>query len=273
MQHTLCFAHANGFPAGSYRKLFAALADGYTVLAPDKLGHDPRYPVDDNWGNLVDELLAYLEASGRTPLIGVGHSLGGVLTLKAALRRPQLFRAVLILDPPAFMGAAAAAMALAKRLGFIDRVTPAGKSRSRRDHWPSREAALEALRHKPLFRRFDPDCMADYIAAGTEPVADGVRLVYDPLIEAEIFRHIPHTLPWLPQRLQVPGAIVCGRDTDVARPQDMRALARRHGLRLEYLPGGHLFPLEHPLATAARLKALIGELLPAAGSAEGGAPG
>lgn len=36
-------------------------------------GHDPRFPVNDNWDNLVDELLHHL-ASLEQPVWGVGHS-------------------------------------------------------------------------------------------------------------------------------------------------------------------------------------------------------
>jgi predicted alpha/beta hydrolase family esterase len=42
-----------------------------------------RFPVDDNWHNLVDELIHHLEQQPE-PVWGVGHSLGGVLHLHAA---------------------------------------------------------------------------------------------------------------------------------------------------------------------------------------------
>ena len=43
---TLVFSHANGYPAGTYRQLFKIWRDaGWRVLAVDKFGHDPRYPV------------------------------------------------------------------------------------------------------------------------------------------------------------------------------------------------------------------------------------
>ena len=46
----IVFAHANGFPAGTYRALFEQWrAAGRTVHALDRFGHDPRFPVSSNW--------------------------------------------------------------------------------------------------------------------------------------------------------------------------------------------------------------------------------
>ena len=56
MSQPIFFAHANGFPSATYRKLFEALAPEYRVAHMDRHGHDPRFPVDDNWNNLLDEL-------------------------------------------------------------------------------------------------------------------------------------------------------------------------------------------------------------------------
>ncbi len=79
----LVFAHANGFPGLSYRSLLNPLAETFDLHPLDRLGHHPDYPVNHNWGNLVDELLSYLRdgyaASGRGALFGWhanGHGRG-----------------------------------------------------------------------------------------------------------------------------------------------------------------------------------------------------
>ena len=65
-------------PSATYAKLFQALGPDFRIRHLDQHGHDPRFPVNDNWENLVDELIHHLEAHGE-PVFGVGHSLGGVL--------------------------------------------------------------------------------------------------------------------------------------------------------------------------------------------------
>jgi len=61
MPQPIFFAHANGFPSATYGKLFAALAPDFQVRHLEQHGHDPRFPVNDNWSNLVDELIHHLE--------------------------------------------------------------------------------------------------------------------------------------------------------------------------------------------------------------------
>ncbi|MFH7407621.1 alpha/beta hydrolase, partial [Pseudomonas syringae pv. tagetis] len=76
------FAHANGFPSATYGKLFSALAPEYEGTLLEQHAHDPRFPGDDNWLNLVDELIHHL-GEQPAPVWGVGHSLGRVLHLHA----------------------------------------------------------------------------------------------------------------------------------------------------------------------------------------------
>ena len=47
-------------------------------------------------------------------VIGLGHSLGSVLTLMASYRRPELFSQVIMLDPPLIIGKASFVFHLAK---------------------------------------------------------------------------------------------------------------------------------------------------------------
>ncbi|MFH7391310.1 alpha/beta hydrolase, partial [Pseudomonas syringae pv. tagetis] len=64
---------------------------------------------------------------------GVGHSLGGVLHLHAALRCPHLYRGVVMLDSPVLGLDDQLFIRAAKRLGFIHRITPAGRTQGRRE--------------------------------------------------------------------------------------------------------------------------------------------
>ena len=57
MKDIIHFSHANGFPASTYRTIFAELADDYEIRSVERFGHDPRYPVTRDWPHLVDQLL------------------------------------------------------------------------------------------------------------------------------------------------------------------------------------------------------------------------
>ena len=101
MSRTLLhFSHANGFPAACYRKFFGCLESDFRISSINCIGHDPSYPVTDGWPHLVAQLLDYLSAHCRAPVVGVGHSLGGYLTFMAAVQRPELFKCIILLDAP-----------------------------------------------------------------------------------------------------------------------------------------------------------------------------
>ena len=61
-----------------------------------------------DWHPLSDDLLRFLSNRASTtlseePVIGVGHSIGGIVTLRAALRDPGKFRALVLFDPVLFV--------------------------------------------------------------------------------------------------------------------------------------------------------------------------
>ncbi|NWB92130.1 alpha/beta fold hydrolase [Pseudomonas agarici] len=254
-QHVF-FAHANGFPSGTYGKLFTALAPEYEVAHLQQHAHDPRFPVNDNWRNLVDELIHHLEQQPE-PVWGVGHSLGGVLHLHAALRCPQLYKGLVMLDSPVLTRLDQWLIRAAKRLGFIDRLTPAGRTLGRREEFADREAARHYFAGKALFRGFDPECFDAYLQYGLRPEGDRLRLSFDPATEISIYRGVPHTSPGLARHLQVPLAVVRGRSSRVVMRHQSRSVGRfPHGESLS-MPGGHMFPLEYPLDTAQLLKAIF----------------
>ena len=142
----IVFSHANGFPAGTYRSLFAAWrAAGYTVHAIERFGHDPRFPVSSNWPHLRDELIHFIDHEVGGSAYLVGHSLGGFVSLLAASRRPDLARGVVLLDSPIISGWKAKVVQLFKTTGIGERFSPAFVSRKRRHQWPEPPGSKLAL--------------------------------------------------------------------------------------------------------------------------------
>lgn len=258
-RRALVFFHANGFPGSCYRGMYAGLEHAYTIAFKDRLGHDPRYPVTDGWPHLVAELVDYIESLGAAPVIGVGHSLGGYLNFIAAVQRPDLFRAIVLLDAPIMGPWKGSAFAMVKRFGLVDRVTPAGATRGRRREWADAAEALAHFRDRGSFRDFDPACLEDFVAAAMTPGRRGLRLAFDPDVEYRIYRGIPHDLAYYLPRLKVPAGFIGGKSSFELRQVGL-ALTRRH-FRVELLEGGHLFPFERPREAAQALDRMIAGLL------------
>lgn len=252
---TLVFAHANGFPAGTYRLLFEAWrAAGWRVLAPAQFGHDPAYPVTSNWPHLHDELAAFIEReAGGASVMLVGHSLGGFLSLMVALRRPGLVRGVVLLDSPVIAGWRARTLQVAKFTGWGERFSPAAVSRRRREHWPDAQAALSHFASKPAFARWHPEVLRDYIEHGLAAEEGRHALRFRREVETEIYRTLPHHLPALLRAHppQAPVAFIGGRASREVRQAGIAATRALTRGRMVWVDGTHLFPMEHPLETAA----------------------
>lgn len=257
----LHFSHGNGFPTETYRKFLAFLRDDFQIGYINMHGHNPDYPVTDNWDELVAELLIYLEENYHQPIIAVGHSLGGILIFLAAILKPELFRCVVLLDSPVLGHWRSQLVLLAKRLRLIDKVTSAQRTKTRRFEWPNTAAAIEYFQSKPLFKNFDPACLRDYVEYGMIATGQGIRLKFDPLIEYQIYRTLPHNLPSHQGNLKVPAALIYGRDSKVIKPRDLTHMSWHFAMKIVPIAGGHLFPFEHPELAAITTKTVITDLL------------
>ncbi|MFF7708392.1 alpha/beta fold hydrolase [Pseudomonas sp. NPDC007930] len=257
MADTLFFAHANGFPSGSYGKLFRALAPQFEVAHLALHGHDPRFPVTDNWPHLVQELIHHLQAQPGK-VWGVGHSLGGGLHLHAALLRPDLYHGLILLDAPLLTAWERWLLGWAKRAGWIDRITPAGRTLGRRERFANLASARRYFAGKALFRGFDPDCLEAYLQHGLCEDEHGLRLRFSAAIEISIYRSLPHRIPAPLRRLQLPVALVRGEASRVVAAYHGRQVRRLPRGECYRVPGGHMFPLEQPEHTAALITQVLG---------------
>ena len=131
----LVLAHANGFAPGCYRTLINQLRSAFRVasFAARPLWGNAEPAAVGSWLPLAGDLTRLLEARGETAVVGVGHSLGGVLTALAATASPSRFTALVLLDPVVFSGGRAFLWGWVKRLGLGSRSPLARGARRRRD--------------------------------------------------------------------------------------------------------------------------------------------
>ena len=263
---TIVFSHANGFPAGTYRVLFEGWRGaGYAVHAIEKFGHDPAWPVTNNWPKLRDQLIHFIEAEvapSARPVFLVGHSLGGMLSLLVACRRPDLARGLVLLDAPAITGWRAHSLQVFKATGLMPRVSPGKVSRLRRHEWPSREAVMAHFAAKTAFARWDPRVLADYVDAGFEEQTGRTVLAFRREVETHIYDTLPHHVGGVLRRHppRCPVAFLAGTQSNEVRQAGLaasRALARE---RFAWVEGSHLFPMERPDQTAAEVLRCIASM-------------
>jgi pimeloyl-ACP methyl ester carboxylesterase len=261
----LHFAHGNGFPPRTYRRLLEPLARDLRVVT---LAARPLWPEADHrelhgWGQMADDLGYELWARGLEGSIGVGHSFGGVITLLAAARDPGLFSRVIVVDPVLLTGTHAAVWGFMRRLGLGRRLPIVRGALRRRRWWPDRDAARQAWSGRGIFAAWRPEVLEDYLECGLVAggEGEGLQLAYPRRWEARIFRTTPHD-PWAALRgVTIPVLALRGGRSEVFTAAAAARLGRTvPSCRVETVPGaGHCLPMERPDEVAARIRAFARE--------------
>lgn len=271
------FAHANGMPSAVYQPFFDSLSEFFTIEYIAMLGATPDYPVDNHWRSLtqqiVDSVKDTCEKHGVTQVIGVGHSLGAMCTLQALYRSPKYFTQAVLMDPPWIYGKVSLLWHLAKTADklplmnnrLIDKLSPAGVSKYRRDVWDSRAEAYEKMRHKGFFKNFDERSFQGYIDHGLHTRADGkVTLAIPKDNEVAVFRTNPSWYWLAPNRApKSPVTLIIGEDSLFLKRRFPQQVKSRLGIPYQTHAGGHMFPLEQPESVAQQVLTVIKQQLSA----------
>ena len=257
----LVFAHANGFPPNSYRQLFSALSSSAQLLALEHrpLWGDREPPAALHWSLFAEDLLGLLRREFSEPVWVMGHSLGGTTALLAADREPQLIAGLILLDPVLLTDRQLLPLRLMserqrRRLPMVR------SALGRPEHFASFDEAFQFYRSKRAFSGLDDDALWDYVRASKSPESGGgVRLRYPAAWEAAIYQTAPKIKPSI-KRLRLPTLGLRGRDSDTLSTSVFRRWRRwQPAATLRECPGGHLFPMEKPRATAELVELFLRE--------------
>ena len=262
----LHFLHANGYPPECYQPLFDFFKADYRVfgmyLRPLWNGTSPEEIKD--WLPFSNDLRFFL-SSQPTPVIGVGHSIGAVVTLRTALRDLKKFRALVLLDPALFIPRTMIVWNIVRMLGLADRFHPLIEgAKKRRRLFADLEILFKSYRTKNIFRYLSDDSLRAYIAGITHQTANGYELIFSPEWEVHIYRtslldfDIWRDLP----KLEIPTLIIRGVETDTFLEDAVKLIKQKQPkVRIEAVPQStHLLPLEHPKEVFELMQAFLKEV-------------
>ena len=246
-------AHATGFCAEVYTPLAERLKGRVRVLGMDDRGHGrTRVPADpstlEGWDVFVRDQETFFEHLGE-PVIALGHSRGGVASLLLAVRRPDLIRALILLDPTMLPLSWMWWWYLAKKTGLARLVPIASRAARRQREWPDRETIHRVYGAKHPFRSWKEGFLEGYLQGGTEETGRGtIRLCCDPAWESRCFAVCPHLVWRSVPRLAVPTLVLYGIDSDTFREPAVRRF--RSLLPAATVRGfkgtSHFLPMERP---------------------------
>jgi len=261
---TLHFAHANAYPPGTYRQLLSQLAENSHVLA---IKSRPLWPASNpekigSWQDIARDLILFLDQMGVGDVIGVGHSLGAVTTMMAAIQRPDLFKTLVLIEP-VFLPPAVLTH-FNRQEGFDPNEMPLIKiARKRRRHWVSRQGAFGHFREKSVYSRWSDQALWDYINAGLNRDQHGeYELAYPPEWEAWIYAHPPTTVWEIIPQVTQPTLAIRGNESDTLVPEAWKEWSEKQqeATFIEVMQAGHLLPMEKPVTVAGIIEDYLKEL-------------
>lgn len=246
----LVLVHGLGGTIENWRALAPPLAESHRVVVPDLPGHGHSAPLPEarNLDPLAEAVLAVVDAEGVGSAVWVGHSLGGVLALRAALLRPDAARGIVL---AAAAGIGSASRAAEVTLAVLGTAKPGRLIAPYRRSW-----AQSRLGRRAAFGWWgvaDPDALepeqAEAFLVGPARHTDTTQagralLVSDPRTELD--------------RVTCPCLCLWGASDNWVRLQDGMEYARRLRAPLRAIAGcGHLLIGERPDACLAAIRDFV----------------
>ena len=264
----LVFAHANGYPPQAYRTFLESFLEDYQVYS---LYFRPFWPDSDpqemkDWRifrddylpevrSLIDKFGKQPDSSGR--VIGVGHSLGAMTTLMAAIKDPEMFTLLVLIEPVLFPRWRGMVMRLLAPFNLIKKIHPLIRGTlKRRTRFDSHEAMYHRYREKQVFSGLSDQVLLDYVEGLAGEDSEGnVRLKYPPAWEARIYETggIADWYIWRNlDKVPCPVLVIRGEDTYVLFDRVINNMVGKlpKGKGYTMKATGHLVPLEAPGGTA-----------------------
>lgn len=258
----LHFLHANGYPPECYTSLLEHLKHNYHLFGMKLRPLWDGANMDDlhDWHPYSEDLLRLLSDRETGPVIGVGHSIGGIVTLRAAMREPKRFCAVILLDPVLFVPSTMNIWNFVRAIGIGEKAHPLIQTaKRRRREFSDLESVFSSYRTKPVFRYMSDESLKQYIVGITKPKAsDGYELVYTPEWETHIYMTGMRDYDlWRGlANFDVPTLIICGDETDTFLPNAEKLVKKKNPkIQIHTMKKAtHILPLEHPKEVADIIK-------------------
>ena len=251
---TLHWTHATSFSARTYAPLLEPLSRHCNVIALDLRGHGGSAAAAHglhlrSWQTYYADLCHVL-ADVQEPVWLGGHSLGGMVSLAAAVRHPQRVRGLLLLDPTILDRRRAWRVRLLRLTGAMRRSRYIRTTLGRRQRFTSREVALQMLSRQSGFKRWPAPWLRAYVDSGFNAVEKtGVTLACSPAWEAQTYAAVElQPYRYLRALAQAPDvevhALAAARASTFLPAARRVLLDARPDARIDILPGSnHYLPM------------------------------
>lgn len=248
---------ANGFTAISYLELLNLFTSQYSITGMDCRGtwsgHETP-PPNFTMHHFADDLIQAIEKKHDKPIIGMGHSQGGFVTLLAAIKRPDLFTKIVLIEPATlpYRWIDIVYPYIPKALLF--KFFPFMKgSLQRKCNWQSHQQFHDHYRSHNTYKRFTDTSFYNYMNYGlVKNDNNQFQLRFSPQWEAHIFSIVEFMWKYL-SKVTVPTLLIRAEHSNLYTHKQFT----RHNKQLprfvtayEIANTFHLLPLEKPLESS-----------------------
>ncbi|NLR89863.1 alpha/beta fold hydrolase [Flammeovirga agarivorans] len=240
------FYGANGFPTDVYYELTSDLSQKYALSSLYFRGcwediYQPNKQID--WMLYADDLIQFIEQKYTTPIVGIGHSQGATATLLAYIKRPDLFKELILIEP----GSVSKTIQMIFNpmpLFIKKRIKPMKATKGKKKTWDDIDEYYQYLRQNKGYKRFDD---AQLYQLASRSLSKSYTLLYDPVWEMYNYGK-PRNLDNAIKKVEIPFKVIAGKPslflTDKVRKKWKQL--NPHLQLIEIYEGGHLLPLEFP---------------------------
>jgi 3-oxoadipate enol-lactonase len=243
--------HGLGGAASNWVAVAPALAERCRVVVPELPGHGGSSALPAPVPTLdayADRVAAVLD----TPSLVVGHSLGGVVALRLALRRPEIVRGVVLAGSA---GISSGTRRSQRALAVASLIQP-GKRIAPLRRFVSNSPVLREIAFGFVSvadpRAFAPRVAEAFLAGAA--LHTGVREAADALVRTDPRRDL--------ERMRCPALVLHGARDRQVPPRDAFEYARRLDARLRVIADcGHLLIGERPQAVVDAIADFLNRIL------------
>ena len=263
----LIFVHANGFPPLCYDSILKNLKNSHKIenflLRP--LWKDiPDYRNLKSWKIFCKDFEEFLHNSKIKKHIGLGHSIGGNIILHTAIKKPDFFSKIILLDPTLFPPKIIFVWKLLNMFNLQDKFLDLSKSaKNKKMDYKSYNELYTNYRKKEIFKLINDENLKLYIDSIIQINEDkSIDITYSNNWERIIYNKglLKDNYIWKNiDTLQIPCLIIRAHKSTALPLSSIKKIKKKNKLiKVETLRDvTHLFPFEQPEIVIKKINSFI----------------
>lgn len=250
------FIHANGFPPASYDNILENLKNNYEVdnfLLRPLWKEISDYRNLKSWEIFCEDFEKFLNNSKTKKNIGIGHSIGGNIILHTAIKKPDFFSKIILLDPTLFPPKIIFVWKLLNMFNLQDKFLNLSKSaKNKKMHYKSYNELYNNYRKKEIFKLINDENLKLYIDSIIKINEDkSIDITYSNHWERTIYNKglLKDNYIWENiNNLQIPCLIIRAHKSTALPLSSIKKIKKKNKfIKIETMTNvTHLFPFEQP---------------------------